>query len=146
MAEVSDQGGEPGRWGARPVQAWTLRGVIFLAPFVVSFAFVRLVTLWIHPPTSSLWMFLGWWFGISGVATVVLIAVDRLSRRLLPLSALLKLSLAFPDETPSRLKTALRARWRRHAPGPDEAGGRSQGGLDARRVGRTDCSSCRRQH
>src|SRR5579872_1731259 len=109
MAAVSDQSGGSGRWGARPVQAWSLRGFVFLAPFGVSLGFVRLVTIWVHPPTSSLWAFLGWWFGISGAATVVLIAVDRLSRRLLPLSALLKLSLAFPDETPSRLQTALRS-------------------------------------
>ncbi|HZO34542.1 MAG TPA: HD domain-containing phosphohydrolase [Gaiellaceae bacterium] len=60
-------------------------------------------------PTSSLWLYLGWWFGLSGAATLVLFAAARVTRRLLPLAALLKLSLVFPDETPSRLQTALRA-------------------------------------
>jgi hypothetical protein len=50
-----------------------------------------------------------WCAGITVAATVVLFLVDRLARRLLPLAALLKLSLAFPDQTPSRLSVALRA-------------------------------------
>jgi hypothetical protein len=50
-----------------------------------------------------------WWVCITLAATVVLLVVDRLARRLLPLAAMLQLSLAFPDETPSRLSVALRA-------------------------------------
>ena len=42
-------------------------------------------------------------------ATLVLVGVERVARRLLPLAALLKLSLVFPDQTPSRFKTAMRA-------------------------------------
>ena len=45
---------------------------------------------------------------LSLVATVVLLAMDRIARRLLPLAALLKLSLVFPDQAPSRFRTALR--------------------------------------
>ena len=52
-------------------------------------------------------MHVAWWIGLSGAATVVLIAIDRLTRRLLPLAALLKLALVFPDEAPSRFRTAL---------------------------------------
>lgn len=36
----------------------------------------------------------------------VLVVVDRFARRLLPLAALLRLSLAFPDRAPSRYKLA----------------------------------------
>jgi len=43
------------------------------------------------------------------LATAVLWAVDRLARRLLPLAALLHLSLVFPDQAPSRFRSALRS-------------------------------------
>jgi hypothetical protein len=60
-------------------------------------------------PTSSFELFLLWWIALSGLATGVLVLGDRLSRRVLPLVALLKLSLVFPDRAPSRFRTALRA-------------------------------------
>ena len=46
---------------------------------------------------------------MSGSATVVLFALDRAARRLLPLVALYKLSLVFPDSAPSRFRTAMRS-------------------------------------
>jgi putative nucleotidyltransferase with HDIG domain len=49
------------------------------------------------------------WFTGFAVSTLVLFGVTRLVRRLLPLAALLELSLTFPDHTPSRLGVALRA-------------------------------------
>ena len=44
---------------------------------------------------------------LTGAATLVLVAVDRVARRLLPLALLFKLSLVFPDRAPSRFRTAL---------------------------------------
>ena len=96
-------------WAARPLQAWIVRGTAYLLPLAASFAFVHFATTWVRPPLGSLWAFLGWWSGVSVAATVVLLGVYRGTRRLLPLAALLKLSLIFPDETPSRLRTALRS-------------------------------------
>ncbi len=52
---------------------------------------------------------IAWWIGLSAAAMVVLVGIDRLTRRLLPLAALLKLALVFPDEAPSRFRTALNA-------------------------------------
>ena len=52
-------------------------------------------------PTSSFLLFISWWVLLSGAATAVLIGLDRVARRLLPLAALLNLSLVFPDEAPS---------------------------------------------
>ena len=57
---------------------------------------------------ASLWVFLVWWLAMSLSATAVVSLVYALSRRLLPLGALLELSLVFPDESPSRFKLALR--------------------------------------
>src|ERR1700680_2139394 len=106
---MSERAGASRRWAARPLGAWSVRGFVLLAPIGVSFAFVHFAGMWLTPPTSFLWLFLSWWLGMSAAATVVLLGVDRVTRRLLPLAALLKLSLAFPDETPSRLKTALKS-------------------------------------
>jgi HD-GYP domain-containing protein (c-di-GMP phosphodiesterase class II) len=104
---MTDNPTDSQRWNARPLQAFAVRAFVLIAPLAGSFAFVHFASTWIKPPLSSLWLYLAWWFGLSGAATAVLFGVDRVARRLLPLSALLKLSLVFPDETPSRLKTAL---------------------------------------
>ena len=59
-------------------------------------------------PTKSLWVFLAWWLAMSLSATGIVSLIYAVSRRLLPLGALLDLSLVFPDESPSRFKLALR--------------------------------------
>ena len=97
------------RWAAHRVQALALRAVVYIGPVAVSVVFVHYLARAVSAPTSSLWLFLGWWFGLSIAATAVLVVIDRLLRRLLPLAALLQLSLVFPDEAPSRFKIALRA-------------------------------------
>jgi putative nucleotidyltransferase with HDIG domain len=53
---------------------------------------------------------LAWWCAVLGASTVILLAVDVVARRFLPLAALLRLTLVFPDRAPSRLSVALRAR------------------------------------
>jgi hypothetical protein len=51
-----------------------------------------------------------WWLlPAAAVSVVVCVGVERLTRRLLPLAALLKLSMLFPDRAPSRFKVARRA-------------------------------------
>ena len=49
------------------------------------------------------------WAVLFAASTVVLVLVDRAARRLLPLAALLKLSMLFPDVAPKRLSVARRA-------------------------------------
>ena len=86
------------RWAARPLARFAPLGFFApLAPIVGAFLFVSVASKWVHPPTTSPRPYLAWWFGLSGAATAVLFAVDRIVRRLLLLSALLKLSLVFPD-------------------------------------------------
>jgi HD-GYP domain-containing protein (c-di-GMP phosphodiesterase class II) len=50
-----------------------------------------------------------WWVAVLASSTVVFVGSERLSRRLLPLAALLKMSMLFPDQAPKRLKVAWRA-------------------------------------
>jgi putative nucleotidyltransferase with HDIG domain len=74
----------------------------------VSVAVVYLATRLAGPPDGSRASYLAWWASLSVAATVSLVAAGRLSRRLLPLVALMRLSLVFPDSAPSRFRTALR--------------------------------------
>jgi putative nucleotidyltransferase with HDIG domain len=97
-------------WNARPYAAALLRASTLLVPVAASVAFVYVGARVVPPPASSLALYLGWWLGLSFLATLVLLAVGRLFRRLLPLATLLKLSLAFPDATPSRFRTAVATR------------------------------------
>ncbi len=107
LMATETQSGDTTRWEAHPRLAALLRAFVLLAPIAVSVAFVHIASTLISPPGGSTLMHVAWWIGLSGAATVVLIAIDRLTRRLLPLAALLKLALVFPDEAPSRFRTAL---------------------------------------
>jgi len=82
--------------------------LVYALPIAVSLAFVWAVTAVVTPPTASLWVFLLWWLTISAAATIVVTLGYRVCKRLLPLGALLDLSLVFPDEAPSRFELALR--------------------------------------
>jgi hypothetical protein len=95
------------RWSAHPWRARALRLFVYLLPIAGSIGFVRLATAVAAVPTGSLWLYLAWWLGISLAATTVVSALYSLTRRLLPLGALLGLSLVFPDEAPSRFRVAL---------------------------------------
>ena len=96
------------RWSAHPWRARGLRLLVYALPIAGSLLFVRVATTVTGVPTASLWMFLAWWFGMSLAATAVVSLIYAVSRRLLPLGALLELSLVFPDESPSRFRLALR--------------------------------------
>src|SRR5919198_1071619 len=97
------------RWTAHPWRARAVRLLVYSLPIVASVIFVQGVTALTGVPTSSLWVFLAWWLGISGLATLVVSVGYALTKRLLPLGALLGLSLVFPDEAPSRFRIALTA-------------------------------------
>ena len=96
-----------GRWSAHPWGARCLRALVYTLPVAGSLGFVRLATAVTGVPTGSLWIFLGWWLAISLTATGIVSAIYAVTRRLLPLGALLGLSLVFPDEAPSRFTLAL---------------------------------------
>src|SRR5215217_4384536 len=100
--------GEDRAWVPRPLAALAVRVIALLLPLGMAVAAMAALSRMFHRPEG--WgPVIFWCAGITVAATVVLFLVDRLARRLLPLAALLKLSLAFPDQTPSRLGVALRA-------------------------------------
>jgi hypothetical protein len=75
-----------------------------LIPVVLSITAAWAVAHWIGPQKLGA---IGW--VLPGlVALGVVFLTERLCRRLLPLASLLKLTLTFPDQAPSRLSIALR--------------------------------------
>jgi putative nucleotidyltransferase with HDIG domain len=85
-----------------------IRLVAFLTPIAAALVASAVLSRLVASPHDLLWRGL-WWIALLGASTVVLICTDRLARRLLPLAALLKLSLVFPDKVPSRFSVALRS-------------------------------------
>jgi HD domain/Bacterial Ig domain len=97
------------RWAAHPWRARGLRLLVYVLPILGSLGVVHVVTSLTGVPTSSLTVFLAWWFAISILATGIVSVIYAASRRLMPLGALLELSLVFPDEAPSRFQLAFRS-------------------------------------
>src|SRR5437588_5424339 len=93
---------ESDRWSARPALARLLRVTAFMLPIVSSVGVVYTATRFVAPPADSFVRYLAWWAGLSAAATLVLLVVGRLSRRLLPLAALLRLS----DRKSTRLNSS----------------------------------------
>jgi putative nucleotidyltransferase with HDIG domain len=95
-------------WHARPLAAGLVRLTITVAPIVAAVAAgVTTTRIWDRP--RGVGAQLGWLATSVGAAVVASYLLARAARRLLPLATLLKLSLAFPDRTPSRFAVALRA-------------------------------------
>jgi len=100
------------RWARRPGWARTVRVAVFVAPVAASFGAALAVRTMLPTPDGMLAR-----AGVLGVlvvvSTLVLLVVDRLGRRALPLVTLLDLSMLFPDRAPSRLGVARDAIRRR---------------------------------
>ena len=96
------------RWRGRPVHSLLLQLFVFAVPVVASVSVSTALSAFLPRPATSA-QFVLWWLGLTAVALVVLLAVDRLARKLLPLATLLKLSMVFPDRAPSRFRVARNA-------------------------------------
>ena len=80
----------------------------FLLPVLVAVAAAALFVHLIPKPRNgpSLWI---WWVLAVIAPWIVYLVADRVARRVLPLAALLKMTLVFPDHAPNRLAVARRA-------------------------------------
>ena len=100
------------RWQRRSAGARALRWAVLCAPVAASVGAAWAVhgqLPAVRGPLDRLWQLLV----LGLVSTVVVVLVDRLARRLLPLVTLLDLSMLFPDRAPSRLAVARNAIRRR---------------------------------
>ena len=96
------------RWRTRRGTAIAIRTAVVIGPAAASVIAARLAAAALPRPRGSLGT-IGWWALIVAVAAITLAGVDRLARRLLPLAALYRLALVFPDKAPSRYRIALRS-------------------------------------
>ena len=95
------------RWERRRGLAVGVRTLAWAVPLAGSVGSAVLVATVFPPPDGAAAAV--WWAGLVGWSLLVLAAIDRVARRLLPLATLLSLSLVFPDRAPSRFSVALRA-------------------------------------
>ena len=112
------------RWVARPVLAGGLQVLLVLAPVCVAALVVRVLA---GPLAGE-----PWWVRFAVAAAVAICAAliaDRLLRRFLPVAALLRMTMLFPDRAPSRLAVARRvghpSALARAAASPDETLGQA---------------------
>ncbi|MEO8422690.1 MAG: HD-GYP domain-containing protein [Actinomycetota bacterium] len=94
-------------WRARPALAAGLRLLILLVPIWVSLVVTAILRRLVPSPNGPRWF--GWALGILACALLVAVVVERAARRLLPLVTLLKLSMLFPDQAPTRFSIARTA-------------------------------------
>ena len=99
--------GVENRWQARPVLAALLKAVVIAIPVLCSLAAAwALSALLPAGQGAARW---GYRAVIIGCSVMVGVVAERGARRLAPLTVLLKLSMLFPDQAPSRFKVARRA-------------------------------------
>ncbi len=97
-----------GRWQDHRVLAAVLAVAILLAPIACSIATTVALRYLVTEPTHLVGVLL-WWLGLLAVATGVFFVVERIARRAIPLTVLLKMGLVFPGRAPKRLAMARRA-------------------------------------
>jgi len=97
-----------GRWKRRAVLGQLVRLLALAVPLGASVMAGTVMSRTVHRPSSVVGA-VGWWVMLITVSTLVLAVVDRAARRLLPLAALLRLCMVFPDHAPSRFSVAFKA-------------------------------------
>jgi HD-GYP domain-containing protein (c-di-GMP phosphodiesterase class II) len=96
------------RWQERKVAAAALRLAALLLPIGAAIATSAVLGRWIPRQTGVPATILRSLVLIAA-STLALVLVERVSRRLLPLATLMRLSIVFPDRAPSRFRLARRA-------------------------------------
>ena len=99
---------DQGRWESRRFAAFLVRLAIFVVPLLAGF-FAGAAISRLLPEPQTVAQLIGWWVVTIVVASIAATIVDRFARRFLPLSTLLKMTMLFPNEAPSRLKVARRS-------------------------------------
>jgi hypothetical protein len=105
---VGERSQKRDRWQARPLWGHALRVLVVVVPVLLSAVTAFSLAAVVPRPTGGPGL-VGWWVLILGASMVALTVVDVISRRLLPLAALLQLTMLFPDQAPSRFRIARQA-------------------------------------
>jgi uncharacterized membrane protein YgcG len=102
------QGRTEERWQAHPVLSGLLSAAIFMIPIAAALGTTWTVRSFIPTPADPMGRVL-WWGMLLALGVIVAMVVERVSRRLVPLATLLKLSMLFPDRAPSRFRIARKS-------------------------------------
>src|SRR5687768_5642858 len=97
-----DESDGEAKWHGHPVLSAAIVGVAYIVPIAAGVTTASLLSRSMAKP-HGFWATTEKWAILLVVSTIAVFLVDRLARRLLPLAALLKLSLLFPDKAPPRL-------------------------------------------
>ena len=106
-ADAAEASSAPPQWVARPWLARSLRAAIVLGPL----ALVTFTAWRIHimlGPSATVAAGVARWLVLSAFCTIAIQLFDRIGKRLLPLTVLLRMSIVFPDDVPSRFRLAMR--------------------------------------
>ncbi|HEY6318593.1 MAG TPA: HD-GYP domain-containing protein [Acidimicrobiia bacterium] len=85
-----------------------MRGVVLAVPLAAGFG-AALAVAGALPHPHGVAGTVAWYSATLAASLVTVFVVDRLARRLLPSASLLRLTLVFPDQAPSRMAVALSA-------------------------------------
>lgn len=96
---------QPNEWYRRPLLSRVLRTLVVLVPIAASWAIAVVISRAL-PPANSVSTAVLWVAVIAVTSLVTLVLFERAARRLLPLAALLDVSLLFPDRAPARFAVA----------------------------------------
>ena len=102
-----DSDGEQ-RWQGRPVLSAAVLVAAHGIPIAAAVATSAVLSRRFHEPDGVAGAVAQWGL-LLAASTAVLLVVDRAAKRLLPLAALLKLSMLFPDAAPKRMKVARKS-------------------------------------
>ncbi|MFT5200922.1 MAG: hypothetical protein ACI9C1_000287 [Candidatus Aldehydirespiratoraceae bacterium] len=106
-ASSQAEGLDASSWQPHRGVAAVIRLAMFAVPVLAGMVAVRLTLPLLGRPSGVI-QFVVWAAALIVLSTIAAMTAQRLTRRLAPLAALFKLSLAFPDEAPSRFRVAMR--------------------------------------
>ena len=106
-AADGDAGPPSHQWQRRPVLSRLVRFSVVGAPAAAGLATAAILSRLLPRPSGAGQALLTF-TAITLAMLLVILAVERAARRLLPLAALLNLSLLFPDNAPKRFAVARR--------------------------------------
>ncbi len=96
------------RWQSRRWSSLLLGSVSFLIPIIAAVLAGLLIVQVLPAPANGLGV-AGWWLALIGGSLLAMKVFDRAARRLLPLAWLLRMTMAFPDAAPSRMRVLLKS-------------------------------------
>ncbi len=94
-------------WKPRPRVAFFVVAASFVVPLISALVAVQIVARLVRRPAGT-GPLLAWLGALIMIAVLISRGVERVSRRLLPLATMLRLSLVFPDQAPSRFAVTLK--------------------------------------